>query len=158
MAAGSPSMHVLLVVVLLLQLHSTLSKHAEYYGNGLNGFNSPVGRHRSDARPGIDAQLSIGAQCGGQGVACDLYSCVDGPFPGASCMTGSSCQRQSRWLYECVADAEGSSQHFVATVGRSASKFRRTVLQASCKQVRKNRCNNVPAQNKRVASVFQLHA
>jgi hypothetical protein len=128
-------MHALLAVLLQLLLYSASSEPSPYHEDGLNHFHTPAGRHRTvTPSPGVQTHLDIGAQCGGQGVACDLYSCVDGPFPGASCIAGSSCQRQSRWLHQCVADDGDSSQQLPPSTRRSVLPFRST--SASCKQVR----------------------
>ena len=43
------------------------------------------------------AELQLWAQCGGLGGNCAQFSCVDGPYPGQSCASGSSCLKQSQW-------------------------------------------------------------
>jgi hypothetical protein len=51
------------------------------------------------------AQLKLWDQCGGQGGNCKeagAGACVDGPIPGQSCPSGSSCLKQSNWYYQCL--------------------------------------------------------
>ncbi len=43
---------------------------------------------------GSGATLNVWDQCGGKGGNCNGYTCVDGPFPGQSCPSGTSCQRK----------------------------------------------------------------
>ncbi len=39
--------------------------------------------------------LQLGDQCGGRGGNCNSFTCLDGSYPGQTCPSGSSCQRQS---------------------------------------------------------------
>ncbi len=58
--------------------------------------------------PSPSAQLiKLWDQCGGEGGNCkDVGTCVNGPYPGRSCPSGSSCLKQSNWYYQCLPTGE----------------------------------------------------
>jgi hypothetical protein len=53
--------------------------------------------------PSPSPQLKLWDQCGGEGGSCkEAGTCVNGPYPGRSCPSGSSCLKQSNWYYQCL--------------------------------------------------------
>lgn len=52
-----------------------------------------------------ECELDKWAQCGGQSGECyDLNpsTCVDAPWPGYACESGTTCVRQSQWYWQCL--------------------------------------------------------
>ena len=68
-------------------------------GNLGNGGNS--GGNESTTKPS-GVVLNKWQQCGGTGGDCGKFSCQDGPYPSASCPSGTTCQKQSQWFYQCL--------------------------------------------------------
>ena len=48
-------------------------------------------------------ELKLWDQCGGEGGNCKTAgTCLNGPFPGKTCPSGSSCLKQSNWYFQCL--------------------------------------------------------
>ncbi len=71
-------------------------------------YHTPTHPHRAAGLSAAQANLKLWGQCGGQGGNCKEAggACVDGPVPGSSCPTGSSCLKQSNWYYQCLPTGE----------------------------------------------------
>jgi hypothetical protein len=57
------------------------------------------------------AQYTLGwwDQCGGMGGNCAGYQCLDGWYPNYACPSGTSCQRQNQWYYQCLPGGSGGA-------------------------------------------------
>ncbi len=83
-----------------------------------------AGRARMHAA-GIAAaqELRLWDQCGGEGGSCkEAGTCVDGPFPGKACPSGSSCLKQSNWYYQCLPTGEAAGPGLACCQGRRRSR------------------------------------
>jgi hypothetical protein len=78
------------------------SKDSKPNTNTNTGANSNTNAGGNESKPlGGGSALAKWQQCGGKGGDCSKWSCVDGPFPGTSCLSGSSCQKETQWYYQC---------------------------------------------------------
>lgn len=59
-----------------------------------------------DTPPASAATIARWGQCGGAGADCAAIAgpaaCVDASFPGLACASGSTCQRQNPFYYQCL--------------------------------------------------------